>query len=58
MDMTELRKKQFVEVFNRHGAEVDWKLLSDNFTETPEYEWKGLLHSIEVILRMKMRKTN
>jgi len=55
MDITELRKKQFVDVFAHHDAEVDWKLLSENFVDIPEYEWRGLLHSIELILRLKSK---
>lgn len=46
----EKRKGEFTALFERFGLEVDWKFLSENFSEVPEYEWSGFLQSIHSIL--------
>jgi len=58
MDIKETRKKQFTDLFALHGAEVDLKLLSENYYEISDYEWNGFLHSINLIIRMKNRPKN
>lgn len=56
MDIKETRKKQFVDIFTNHGVEADWKLLSENYHETSDYEWNGFLHSVNLIINMKNRQ--
>ncbi|GEM_PF-1450596 len=58
MEKKELRKRQFEELFKQHRMEPDWKFLSGNYAELPEYEWAGFLHSINAILARRAAARN
>lgn len=56
MDKAASRRMEFQELFARHGKEPDWKFLSDNFADMADHEWKGLIHSINLILARRAER--
>lgn len=56
MDKATSRRMEFQALFARHGKEPDWKFLSDTFTDMAEHEWRGLLHSIHLILARRAER--
>ena len=55
MSDKDIRREQFTALFSMHNLEVDWELLSDNYNDLPDYEWRGFLHSVNVILLTRVR---
>ncbi len=47
---------EFQELFARYGKEPDWKFLSDTFADMADHEWKGLIHSINLILARRAER--
>ncbi len=56
MEKATSRRVQFQALFARYGKEPDWKFLSDTYADMADYEWKGLIHSIHLILARRAER--